>query len=129
MTKRILRAAGTLAAALVFLAGCDAAGAASEAELGGLSPTANLDIPTIPGPDGISQSCVGNYSLVFRDGTTGTFSIAYGPGAIVSQSSTASSSNAAVTRTGFGNIRLVFTPTGASLASNAKTIIGESNDC
>lgn len=42
MTNRIFRAVGTLAAALVFLAGCDSA------ESDGLSPTANSELPPIP---------------------------------------------------------------------------------
>ena len=61
MTTRLFRAAGTLACALVVLAGCDSA------DSGGLAPTADLT-PTISGPASVRPGALCTYYLT--DATT-----------------------------------------------------------
>jgi len=128
MTTRIFRAAGTLAAALVFLAGCDSA--SPTADSSGLSQTANLDLPQITGPANLPELCLGDYSVAPNRPTTGTFSIAYGPGAITTQSTTATLSTATVQRTApTGTIRLLWTATGSSTAGYSRNIGSSGNAC
>ncbi|HEX9952653.1 MAG TPA: hypothetical protein VGB53_12850 [Rubricoccaceae bacterium] len=58
MTTRFLRAIGTLAVALVVLAGCDSV--TDSVEAGGLATTANA---TISGPDALGFGCIGTYYI------------------------------------------------------------------